>query len=156
MKELGSALQTEKRASLASARPSRGWGTGGLSRLGSRVSMGLLSLGGGQPLPCTALCTRWTRPSRQRGGSCLLTSGNRKTLQYFTPLRSLGGESGRREHPERGRGGRVPLPPQALCEAEFPEEDQGEDGDRKSRRSLQNAHTYFLHRSQLYMLSPGQ
>ena len=55
-----------------------------------------------------------------------------------------------------GRGRRVPLPPQALCEAEFPGEGQGEDRDRKSRRSLQNAHTYFLHRSQLYMLSPGQ
>ena len=30
------------------------------------------------------------------------------------------------------------------------------DADEKARRSLQNAHTYFLHRSQLYMLSPGQ
>lgn len=68
-------------------------------------------------------------------GSCPLTSGNRKTLQYFTPLRSLGGESRRREHPGEGAGGReVPLPPQALCGVAFSGEGQGKCVDHRCRR----------------------
>lgn len=106
MKKLGSALHTERRASLASARPSQGRELGRISQDSAAESPQVSWVWEGVRHCPAQRCAQGGEGLAGRGaGSCPLTSGNRKTLQYFTPLRSLGGESRGRERPERGPGG---------------------------------------------------
>ena len=109
LRDEGAGLQATHRAtslptgSLPGGRPAR-----------AAVSTGLLSPGGGRPLPCAApLGVQEARQAAVAEG-CPLTSGNRRTLQYFTPLRSLGAESGGREHPREAAGRQGSTPPTLL------------------------------------------
>lgn len=99
-----------------------------------------------------------------------LTSGSRSTLQYLTPLRSLGREQATGgDGPEGRLRARTSTPPP--CPLPPPSPLRGQDGTAWGARGLRvervptteggegsgrspGPHTHFLHRSQLYMLSP--
>lgn len=86
-------LKTEPSASADPRRRSRS--------LRSSIATGLFSSeapsqGGVSLCPARHHTSVWRGPGRLRGwGAAPLTSGNRRTLQYFTPFRSLGGDSPR-------------------------------------------------------------
>lgn len=69
--------------------------------LRSSIATGLISSealhqGGVSLCPARHHTSVWRGPGRLRGwGAAPLTSGNRRTLQYFTPFRSLGEDSPR-------------------------------------------------------------
>lgn len=102
-------------------------------------------------------------------GAAPLTSGSRSTLQYFTPLRSLRGGSEQERlgaRPSVAAEGPAEHPSHLDASARSGSNSGGthgkymghrratEAGNGWPGRSPRKAHTYFLHRSQLYMLSP--